>query len=124
MYWCASIRDVDKKKELNCVYEVERARLLQLLTQIGLTNSVVSLAEKYQDFPTLMSVCESVAEPRRSEMLHEYMIHFVNEVRNGEMCWHGFKWIFYKGFARFVFQKYKEQGVLFETKVFSDYLLV
>ena len=124
MYWCASIRDVDKKKELNCVYEVERARLLQLLTQIGLTNAVVSLAEKYQDFPTLMSVCESVAEPRRSEMLHEYMIHFVNEVRNGEMCWFGFKWIFYKGFARFVFQKYKEQGVLFETKVFSDYLLV
>ena len=65
---------------------MERAHLLQLLTQIGLANSVVSLAEKYRDFPTLMSVCESMTEPRRSEMLHDYMTHFVNEVRNG-MVW-------------------------------------
>ena len=67
---------------MNCVYGGERARLLQMLAQIGLNNSVISLAEKYQDFPTIMSICMSIAEPRRSEMLHDYMIHFVNEVRN------------------------------------------
>ena len=87
------------------MYEIERARLLQLLTQIGLTNSVVSLAEKYQDFPTLMSICESTTEPRRSEMLHEYMIHFVNEVRNGKMHWHSFKLIFYTGFCKICVSK-------------------
>lgn len=86
--WCVSIRDADKRKELNCFYEVERARLLQLLTQVGLDNSVISLAEKYKDFPTLMLVCESTVEPRRSEMLHDYMIHFVNEVR--VVCGYGF----------------------------------
>ena len=73
------------KKELNCVYGAERAKLLLMLTQIGLNNSVISLAEKFQDFPTIMSVCESNAEPRGSEMLHDYMIHFVNEVRNSDV---------------------------------------
>lgn len=89
--WCASIRDVNQRKELNHLYEIERARLLQQLTHIGLSNSVISLAEKYLDFHTLISVCEDVAEPRRSEMLHDYMIHFASEVRHRMTCCHNFK---------------------------------
>lgn len=94
------------------MYEIERTYLLQLLTQVGLSNSVVSLAEKYHDFPTLLTVCENSTEGR-SEMLHDYMIHFASEVRNGMVCSNSFQSNnFLKGFAKFVFQKYKEQGLL------------
>jgi len=80
---CVLIRDIDKRKEFNSLYEIERTRLLQQLTQVGLSNSVVSLAEKYHDFPTLFSLCESSTEGRSSEILHDYMIHFASEVSNG-----------------------------------------
>lgn len=89
--WCVSIRDIDKRKEINSMYECEKARMLQLLTHIGLYNSVITLAEKYQDFATLMSVCENSTEPRRSEMLHDYMVRFVNEVRNGKFCQYSYQ---------------------------------
>lgn len=90
---------------MNCIYEVERTRLLQLLMQVGLASSVVSLAEKYHDFPTLMSVCESAAEPRKLEMLHDYMIHFVNEVRDEVRCRHDFQFMIFKGFCKICISK-------------------
>ncbi|XP_065919919.1 nuclear pore complex protein Nup133-like isoform X2 [Dysidea avara] len=85
--------DSGRRHSLVTRYDSERGHLLEQLIQVGQSNSAMALAEKYQDFPTLLFMCERTPEAQRSEMFHDYMVKFGSN-----------------GFANFVFQQYKEQG--------------